>query len=185
MVREAVRDGEDLIEFMTAVLKGDAKRLGVRTVPLGYRMQAAEWFADRGFGKTPADVDMSEQAPQGPRVSLEEFRAWAERLPPALRAEIGRRLDAEFEAKINAEVAQAQAAARAKLPGPPIDIRDFVVMHRAEYLTIPGVRDVTLSDSYEVILEVDADVSDDRLTWVASEGRRLLGHPVVAKRRSR
>jgi hypothetical protein len=36
---------------MTAVLKGDAKCLGVRTVPLRDRMQAAAWLADRAFGK--------------------------------------------------------------------------------------------------------------------------------------
>jgi len=118
MVREAIGDGADLIEFMTAVLKGDAKRLGVQTVPLGYRMQAAEWFADRGFGKTVPVVDLPVEVPE-PSLQ-EELRAWAEQLPPALREPLGRYLDAQFQAKIDAEVAQAEAAYQAIMPPPPL-----------------------------------------------------------------
>jgi len=183
MVREAVSDGADVVALMTAVLKGDRKALGVRTVSLKDRMQAAEWLAERGFGKTIPVVDLPEERPQ---VSFEDqLQAWMEQLPPALREPLARELDAQFYAAIDAEVAKAEAAVRANLPGPPIDIRDFVVAHRADCLTIPGVRDVTLSDSYDIILEVDAEVPDDRLMWIEREACKRLRHPVVTKRRSR
>lgn len=58
-------------------------------------------------------------------------------------------------------------------------------MHRAECLAIPGVRDVTLSDSYDIILEIDAEVPDEKLTWKEREGGRLLGGRILVKRRSR
>jgi N-acetylglutamate synthase-like GNAT family acetyltransferase len=123
MVRQAVRDGDDLIEFMTAVLKGDAKGLGVRTVPLGYRMKAAEWFADRGFGKTVPVVDLPVEVPTPSAYDV--ANAIADAMPPALREQIARELDAQFYAKIDAEVAKAEAEMWAKMPPPPIDIRDL------------------------------------------------------------
>ena len=123
MVREAVGEGADLIEFMTAVLKGDAKRLGVRTVSLRDRMQAAEWLTDRGYGKTIPVVDLPVEVP--PPSVPELIRAIADAMPPALREQIGRELDAQFQAEMDAQVAKAEAERWARMPPPPIDIRDL------------------------------------------------------------
>lgn len=182
MVREAVGEGADLIEFMAAVLKGDAKRLGVRVVSLRDRIHAAEWLTDRGYGKTIPVVDLPQEVPTPSANDV--MRAIVDAMPPALSEQIRRELDAQFYAKIDAECAQAVAAARSQWPPPPIDIRDFVDMHRAECLTIPGVRGVTLSDSFDIILEVDAEVPDERLTWIDREVTRLLDHRILVKRRS-
>jgi len=63
---------------------------------------------------------------------------------------------------------------------------DLVETHRAELLTIPGVRDVWVSASNEIMVQVGTEVPEDKLTWIEHEGRRLLrGHPVVATRMSR
>ncbi len=97
MVREAVGEGADLIEFMTAVLKGDAKRLGVRAVSLRDRLQAVEWLADRGYGKTVAVVDLPQEVPTPSAKDV--IMAIADAMPPALRDQIGRELDAQFQAK--------------------------------------------------------------------------------------
>ncbi|HLW49001.1 MAG TPA: hypothetical protein VKW09_14710 [bacterium] len=45
-------------------------------------------------------------------------------MQPALREQIARELDAQIYAKIDAEVAKAEAEVWAKLPPPPILIRD-------------------------------------------------------------
>jgi hypothetical protein len=60
LAREAVGDGEDLIRFFTAVLRGDREYLGERRVGLHDRMQAAMWLADRAFGKAVQVVENPE-----------------------------------------------------------------------------------------------------------------------------
>jgi hypothetical protein len=44
LVREQTKDGQELVRFMLGVLRG-------RKTPLRYRLEAAAWLADRGFGK--------------------------------------------------------------------------------------------------------------------------------------
>lgn len=51
------------------------------------------------------------------------IRAWADRMPPDLRKRIADKLDEDFQAIIDADVAKVQEAARALLPGPPINKR--------------------------------------------------------------
>lgn len=45
-VREATRDGEDLVEFMLNVLNGK-----IKATPRD-RIESAKWLADRGFGRS-------------------------------------------------------------------------------------------------------------------------------------
>jgi len=122
MAREAVGDGADLIEFWVTVLKGDARALGVRSVSLRDRMQAAEWLTDRGFGRTIPVVNLPQEVP--PPSASDVMRMIADAMPPTLREQIARELEAQFYAKIDAEIAKAEAEAWAKLPPPPIVIRD-------------------------------------------------------------
>jgi len=118
LAREAVGDGADLVEFWKLILRGDAKALGVRSVPLRDRMQAAACLADRGFGKPTPVVDLPEEAPQ---ASLRDrIASWAERLPADVRAVVAETLDAEFEAKIEEDIAEVDEAARSLLPPPPV-----------------------------------------------------------------
>lgn len=47
-IRRETRDGEELVEFMLKVLRGEIK------APIKYQMEAARWLAERGFGRAEA-----------------------------------------------------------------------------------------------------------------------------------
>ena len=49
LVRRETKDGAELVRFMLGVLRG-------RKQPLRYRMEAAAWLADRGFGKVSQPI---------------------------------------------------------------------------------------------------------------------------------
>lgn len=51
LVREQTRDGAELVEFMLRLLRGKRQ-------PLRYRLEAAAWLADRGFGKAVQQVEL-------------------------------------------------------------------------------------------------------------------------------
>ena len=50
-VRQETKDGAELIAFMLRILRG-------RKQPLRYRLEAAAWLADRGFGKALQQLDI-------------------------------------------------------------------------------------------------------------------------------
>lgn len=52
LVREQTKDGAELVRFMLGVLRG-------RKTPLRYRLEAAAWLADRGFGKALQQLELS------------------------------------------------------------------------------------------------------------------------------
>jgi hypothetical protein len=52
LVREQTKDGAELVRFMLGVLRG-------RKTPLRYRLEAAAWLADRGFGKALQQMELS------------------------------------------------------------------------------------------------------------------------------
>ena len=52
LVRERTKDGAELVEFMLRVLRA-------RKHPLRYRLEAAAWLADRGFGKALQQMELS------------------------------------------------------------------------------------------------------------------------------
>ena len=52
LVREQTKDGQELVRFMLGVLRG-------RKTPLRYRLEAAAWLADRGFGKALQQMELS------------------------------------------------------------------------------------------------------------------------------
>jgi hypothetical protein len=53
-VRELVGDdGQRIADFMLSILDNETERTETR-------LRAAEWLADRGFGKTPATLDTSD-----------------------------------------------------------------------------------------------------------------------------
>lgn len=52
LVRRETRDGAELVAFMLRVLRG-------RKQPLRYRLEAAAWLADRGFGKALQQMELS------------------------------------------------------------------------------------------------------------------------------
>lgn len=51
-IREATRDGEELVRFMVRVLRGQVRGVRVRD-----RLEAASWLADRAFGKPVAAAE--------------------------------------------------------------------------------------------------------------------------------
>ena len=51
LVRQETKDGAELVAFMLRILRG-------RKQPLRYRLEAAAWLADRGFGKAVQQLDM-------------------------------------------------------------------------------------------------------------------------------
>ena len=51
-VRQETRDGAELVTFMLRVLRG-------RKQPTRYRLEAAAWLADRGFGKALQQMELS------------------------------------------------------------------------------------------------------------------------------
>ena len=52
LVRRETKDGAELVRFMLGVLRG-------RKQPLRYRLEAATWLADRGFGKALQQMELS------------------------------------------------------------------------------------------------------------------------------
>lgn len=52
LVRRETKDGAELVRFMLGVLRG-------RKQPLRYRLEAAAWLADRGFGKALQQLELS------------------------------------------------------------------------------------------------------------------------------
>jgi hypothetical protein len=113
LAREAVGDGRDLVAFYLAVFNGDTKALHTRKVTLRDRMEAAQWLAERGFGKAPVVVDV----PEEPEASEgEDFIEWARRLPPDLRAALAAHMDREFEAAIESDIAVVDEQIKATMP---------------------------------------------------------------------
>jgi hypothetical protein len=52
LVRQETKDGAELVAFMLRILRG-------RKQPLRYRLEAAAWLADRGFGKALQQMELS------------------------------------------------------------------------------------------------------------------------------
>lgn len=51
LVKQETRDGAELVEFYLRILRGKRQ-------PLRYRLEAAAWLADRGFGKALQQLDI-------------------------------------------------------------------------------------------------------------------------------
>ena len=51
-MRQETKDGAELVAFMLRILRG-------RKQPLRYRLEAAAWLADRGFGKALQQMELS------------------------------------------------------------------------------------------------------------------------------
>jgi hypothetical protein len=67
-IREETRDGEELVDYMLAVLRAE----GESTSP---RVEAASWLADRGFGRpqqTTLVGSADEQAKPSPYADLSD-----------------------------------------------------------------------------------------------------------------
>jgi hypothetical protein len=128
LAREAVGDGKDLVDFYLAVFKGDAKALGVRQIRLQDRMEAARWFGDRGWGKTPILVDLPEEPEVSPN---DDLQAWARSLPPDLRKALGEHMDRQFEAGIEADIAEVDEQIKATMPDGWSPSRRVQSPHRA------------------------------------------------------
>lgn len=55
-VRDKTRDGEEIVQFFLDVFRGNA--VSGRTPKLNDRKEAAEWLADRGFGRAPQRMEV-------------------------------------------------------------------------------------------------------------------------------
>jgi hypothetical protein len=79
LVRQETKDGAELVAFMLRILRG-------RKQPLRYRLEAAAWLADRGFGKValPLEHSGAEGGPVEVVFSyVNDWRGRAQRLAPA------------------------------------------------------------------------------------------------------
>jgi hypothetical protein len=56
LVRAQTKDGKELVDFMLRVLRGQEEDADLKA-----RMQAAEWLADRGFGRPVQMMDIAAQ----------------------------------------------------------------------------------------------------------------------------
>lgn len=57
-VRAATNDGQELVDFAMSVFRGEKQKFD--EVPsLRMRWEAAQWLADRGFGKAVTTIDLS------------------------------------------------------------------------------------------------------------------------------
>jgi len=115
LAREAVGDGRDLVAFFLSVLKSDTKALRTRKITLRDRLLAAEWLAERGFGKAPIVLDVPED--KEPQVDFSEsVRTWAESLPPDLRQALGEHMDRQFIEGIETDIAKVNAEVTETMP---------------------------------------------------------------------
>jgi len=74
-VRELVGDeGTEIAEFMYAVMLDEGARRADR-------LDAARWLADRGFGKSPQDVELALKGREA--VDVHEFAAFAAKYLPS------------------------------------------------------------------------------------------------------
>lgn len=70
LVRQETKDGAELVAFMLRVLRG-------RKQPLRYRLEAAAWLADRGFGKALQQLEVG-GTPNEPLTIRIEYAADAD-----------------------------------------------------------------------------------------------------------
>ena len=61
LVRQETKDGAELVAFMLRILRA-------RKQPLRYRLEAAAWLADRGFGKALQQMEVS--GPEGEALTI-------------------------------------------------------------------------------------------------------------------
>jgi hypothetical protein len=83
-IRRAVREGADLVEFFFELKRGyvtETDKNGKRTQrrltakELKYRIRAAEWLADRGFGRAPLVVESTHEDHQFRTLTLRASQA--------------------------------------------------------------------------------------------------------------
>ena len=83
-------DGNDLIAFFSAIMRGDRAFLGERRpIALRDRMDAARWLADRAYGKPPQTVavaDLEQEQREQTAATLQGARDLPEHLKNQIRA---------------------------------------------------------------------------------------------------
>jgi len=78
-------------------------------------MAAAQWLAERAFGKAPIVVDVPED--DEPQVDFNDaLTAWARSLPPELRKVVGEIMDRQFVEAIEADLAVVDEQIKATMP---------------------------------------------------------------------
>jgi hypothetical protein len=113
LAREAVGDGQDLIQFFAAVLRGDRKFLKERRIALRDRMAGGVWLADRAFGKAVQVVEI----PEDPKEEqIQVMRQQIVEMPPALREQLGRWLLERRNARLRAERETIEGRVKNMLP---------------------------------------------------------------------
>lgn len=64
-IREATRDGEDLVAFALRVFNAE-----IPGVKIEHRLEALQWLSDRGWGKPVQSVELTGQEPLAPAVAV-------------------------------------------------------------------------------------------------------------------
>jgi hypothetical protein len=116
LAREAVGDGHGLVAFFLAVLRGDAEALGERRITMRDRLQAAEWLADRGFGKAPIVVEIPEEQPPEDDSAWQITEAQMDELSGETRGKLLDVIQLVREERQRLRMAVVEARVRASLP---------------------------------------------------------------------
>jgi hypothetical protein len=95
-IRRASGEGQELLDFYFAILRGQPILVPGRRVPviptLDHRMHAANWLADRGWGKARETIELPDEVPpREARLALLSQLSSEERA--ALRAILQRAVD--------------------------------------------------------------------------------------------
>jgi hypothetical protein len=75
LVKEHTREGAELVAFYLRVLRGKRQ-------PLRYRLEAAAWLADRGFGKALQQMELSGPGAEPLTIRIEYGDADGDREAP-------------------------------------------------------------------------------------------------------
>jgi hypothetical protein len=110
-IRRASGDGQEIVDFLFAVMRGGPIVVPGRRAPLvprlEHRMQAAVWLADRGWGKARDTIELKDEEDE--KVSRERRLAIVRAMTEDERAQL-RELLERAQARIESQAASAAPA---------------------------------------------------------------------------
>jgi hypothetical protein len=180
-VRRITDDGQALLDFYVAVLRGQPIPVPGRRAPLvptlDQRMHAANWLADRGWGKSPETIELT-----GKVSSKEARRALLSRLSDeeraTLRAILQRAVDRGARAEAKAGSADPPPDQASEGPGEDLAATDaaeaLTPTRRATRAREPRPRSGCREGSIRGVARAGAQEQRTAVSRVAERGSRSL-----------